>query len=279
MDHPDFFSDIAAMRAAYARFLDNVVPGGMVVACTDSPQVRRLLAERGSAAPVRSYGRGDDAAYRVDHIVPNARGGVDLAVFAGNAPWASCSLGLPGAHNALNATAALIVADACGVPPVVAGAALADYRGVRRRFELKGEAGGVTVVDDYGHHPTEIAATMAAARLRYPGRRLWAVVQPHTYSRLQALWDGFRTCLVDADEVIITNVYAARSREVPTASDAAHLVAALDHPSARHIGALGDVQAYLLDHLRPGDVVITLGAGDGNLVGEGVLAALRERQP
>jgi UDP-N-acetylmuramate--alanine ligase len=277
MDHPDCFSDIDEMRGAYSQFLDRVRPGGKVIACSDGPQVQRVLAEgHGGDAPT-TYGRSPDAGNVVSDIVANARGGVDWKVRRHGSLWASCSLGLPGVHNALNATAALIVAEQCGVAVDLACSALAAFHGVRRRFELKGQAWGVTVVDDYGHHPTEIAATLAAARLRYPGRRLWAAVQPHTFSRLQALWDTFRTCFSDADEVIITDVFAARSSEVPGRGDASSLVAAIDHPSVQHIGALEDVETHLLAHLRSGDILITLGAGDGYLVGERVLDALRRR--
>jgi len=276
MDHPDCFRSLDEMRQAYREFAERIVPGGALVACVDGPQVRLLLQELQPCNAVATYGRGPDAEYGVAHVEPNTRGGVDLSVLRRGEPWAACSLAVPGVHNALNAAAALIVAERCGVSREVACQALAHYGGVRRRFELKGEARGVTVIDDYGHHPTEIAATLAAARLRYPGRRVWAVVQPHTFSRLQALWESFRTCLNDADEVILTDVYAARSREVRADMDASSLVAAVAHPAIRHIGALKDAETYLLEHLRAGDVLITLGAGDGYLIGEHVLAALGE---
>ncbi|MGI6367856.1 MAG: UDP-N-acetylmuramate--L-alanine ligase [Anaerolineae bacterium] len=276
MDHPDCFADIDAMREAYSGFVDRVVPGGLLIACSDGPQVRLLLQERQGTPETVTYGQAAGADCVLSSVTANERGGVDFILTRGTHELAHCSIALPGVHNALNATAALIVADRCGIPLDVACEALRDFRGVRRRFELKGEAGGVTVIDDYGHHPTEIAATLAAARLRYPGRRVWAVVQPHTFSRLQALWDSFRTCLADADEVIITDVYAARSREVHGSSDAASLVAAIDHPSARHIGGLAEAETYLCANLRSGDVLITLGAGDGYLIGERILVALED---
>ncbi len=279
MDHPDCFADIEEMREAYSMFLDRLRPDGSVVACADGAQVQRLLAERSDRTNVITYGTDPSADYVVSSIVTNALGGVDFELFTGGKLLTRCSLSLSGVHNALNAAAALVVAQRCGVPLANACGALATFAGVRRRFEFKGEAWGVTVIDDYGHHPTEIAATLAAARLRYPGRRLWAVVQPHTFSRLQALWDSFRTCLKDADEAIITDVYAARSREVHGAADAMALVAAIDHPAVRHIGSLADVEAHLLARLAPGDVLITLGAGDGYLIGEHVLEALRGRTP
>lgn len=277
MDHPDHFANLDAMREAYALFVRQIRPGGCLVACADSCQAQRLLAEMaGDLPPVTTYGRNCGADYVVSEALPNALGGVDLTVQRQGRTWARASLRLPGAHNALNATAAILVAQACGIPPDQSAAALESFGGVLRRFELKGERGGVTVIDDYAHHPSEIAATLAAARGRYGERRIWAVLQPHTYSRVEALLEQFAGCMDDADLAIVTDIYAARAKERPTV-DAARLTAALAHRSAQHIGGLEDVARYLLDNLRTGDVLMTLGAGDGYLIGERVLAALKER--
>ena len=177
----------------------------------------------------------------------------------------SYSLSVPGRHNALNATAAILVAECLGIDRASAGQALAGYRGVLRRFEVKGERQGVVVVDDYAHHPTEIRATLAAARARYPGRRLWAVWQPHTYSR------------TDADQVIITDIYAARAREQVTIHGE-NLAGAIDHAHVRYLGSLEWVVEALGNELCSGDVLITLGAGDGYLIGERILVKLGKGQ-
>lgn len=276
MDHPDCFADLDAMREAYAVFVRRIRPGGCLIACIDSAQVQHLLGEMVGDLTLITYGQSAGADYVLCSALPNALGGVDLTLMHQGRLWTQSSLRLPGVHNALNATAAMLVAQACGVPPDQSAAALASFRGVLRRFELKGECAGITVIDDYAHHPSEIAATLAAARGRYGERRIWAVLQPHTYSRVEALLEQFAGCMDDADLVIVTDIYAARAKERPTV-DAERLATALAHRSARHIGGLEDVERYLVDNLCAGDVLMTLGAGDGYLIGERVLTALRER--
>ena len=174
-------------------------------------------------------------------------------------------LRVPGKHNVLNALAALAVSDQLSVPFGVAQDALSEFRGVGRRFEVRGEVNGITVVDDYGHHPTEIKATLAGARLRYPGQSIWAVFQPHTYSRTETLLDQFAAAFVDADHVIVTAIYAARERDTLGLSNQ-DVVAAMNHPDARAIDELSAVAAYLRQQAQPGDVVITFSAGDANKV-------------
>ena len=194
-----------------------------------------------------------------------------------NAPSGSLQLAVAGVHNVRNALAALAAAVSCGVTMEAALAALADYRGSARRFEWKGEAGGVVVIDDYAHHPTEVMATLAAARQRYPDRRIWAVFQPHTYSRTQRMLYRMGESFEAADEVIVLDIYAAR--EVDDGSvNAAELVAASPHRAIRHIAAIGDAAAFLAAHVAAGDVVITLGAGDGYQVGERLLRAAWARR-
>ena len=280
MDHPDCYRDIADVRASFGVFLDNVPQDGHIIACADSPELRRVLAGRDSAGPkVATYGISLEADYVVGDIVPNERGGIDCRVFKGGEVWATLSLSVPGSHNALNGTAATIATDLCGVDRRVAGQALSAFRGVLRRFEIKGECQGIVVIDDYAHHPTEVRATLAAARLRYPERRVWAVFQPHTYSRSRTLLGEFATCFGDADRLIVTDIYAARAREKPVIC-ADDLVAAIERAKGqrpddvRHLSTFDEIVVYLLGELRPGDLLLTLGAGDGYLVGERVLSQL-----
>ncbi len=189
MDHPDCYRDLGEMREAFGIFFDHVPAEGTIIACADSPELRRVLAARKEGGPrVLTYGFSAEADYVVGDVTPNARGGVDFSVSAKNALWAACSLGIPGRHNALNATAALLVGQAIGVEREALSQALAEFSGVRRRFEIKGEAHGVLVIDDYAHHPTEIRATLAAARARYPGRRIWAVFQPTPIAAPRRCW-------------------------------------------------------------------------------------------
>jgi len=273
MDHPDCYADLACMREAYAQFLMGIPEGGWVVACADSPALRQTLREAAALrAGVVTYGREPGADCQIIDVATTVEGGTGFAVKRDGREWLRATLAILGEHNVLNATAALLVIDLLGLDLLAAARALADYRGVARRLQVKGEAGGVTVVDDYAHHPTEIRATLAAVRRRYPGRRVVAVFQPHTYSRLAALYEEFLDCFADADVAIILDVYAARAREVATlrAEDLAH---ALHHPAARYLGGADAVVLALGDMLKPGDVLITLGAGDGYLIGERVLAA------
>jgi UDP-N-acetylmuramate--alanine ligase len=287
MDHPDCYRDIEELRAAFGVFLDRVSRDGHIVACADSPELMRLLGTRDWAAPhIVTYGQAltsidrranqdlsPTAQFVVKNIAPNARGGVDFQVYQGSSVWEQCSLAIPGAHNALNATATLIVADLLGLERRGTVQALAGFRGALRRFELKGEHAGVLVIDDYAHHPTQVRATLAAARQRYPGRRIWAVFQPHTFSRTRALLGELATCFGAADEVIITDVYAARAHERAIISPE-ELASVIQHSRVQHIGAVDDVVSYLLGRLREGDVLLTLGAGDEYLIGERVLALL-----
>ena len=170
---------------------------------------------------------------------------------------------LVGRHNVLNCLAAIAAADELGIPVDASAAALGSFKGIHRRFELKGEAGGVTVVDDYGHHPTEIRATLAGARESFKGRIVVAF-QPHRFTRTQLLFDEFAGSFNDADELFVADIYAASEKPIEGVS-AARLVdaiAAHGHRSARHVGRRDRVAAELRALVRPGDMVITLGAGD-----------------
>ena len=188
-----------------------------------------------------------------------------------------CRIRLAGEHNARNALAALAAAHAAGAPFGAIAEALASYRGAGRRFELKGEASGVTVIDDYAHHPTEARATIAAARSRYPGRRIVVYLQPHTYSRTLALLDDWATAFGAADVVRIGDIFAAREADT-LGMDSAALARRIAHPDVRSAGDLGAAVAALLDLIQPGDVLLTLGAGDGYKVGEQILKHLQSRE-
>jgi UDP-N-acetylmuramate--alanine ligase len=177
----------------------------------------------------------------------------------------------------LNALAALAATREAGVEFGIAAAALTRFRGTARRFEVKGQAGGITVVDDYAHHPTEIRATLAAAQLKFPGRPIWAVFQPHTYSRTAALLNEFAAAFDGVDHVIVTDIYAAREQNALGVSGA-DVVRRMEHPDARFVGTLDGAVSAIKQRLQPGDVVITLGAGDGHLVGERLLAEIENGQ-
>jgi UDP-N-acetylmuramate--alanine ligase len=278
-DHPDCYPTPASFRRAFMQFTDNVEREGVIIACADDPGATHVH----DYAPTRGprwllYGTQAGADLRASNLRPVPGSGIEADLDWWNAPSGRLRLAVAGVHNVRNALAALAVAASCGVPTEAALAALADYRGSARRFEWKGEGRGVTVIDDYAHHPTEVVATLAAARQRYPDRRIWAVFQPHTYSRTRHMLYQMGESFAAADEVIVLDIYAAR--EVDDGSvTAAELVATSPHPSIRHIRAIADAAAYLADHAASGDIVLTLGAGDGNQVGERLLRLLGEATP
>jgi UDP-N-acetylmuramate--alanine ligase len=191
------------------------------------------------------------------------------------------NLSVPGDHNAENALAALAVTvGECGVSLETAKAALERFSGTARRFEVLGEVQGVTVIDDYAHHPTQIRALLQAAQQRYPEQRLLAVWQPHTFSRIKALWDDFLCAFQGAERVLVLPIYAAR--EIDDGSiELQDLAAALEHPHVKSAGSLDDAVTYLLAEVESGDVILLMGAGTEYVVGEQLLDALQaeERSP
>ena len=210
-DHVDCYPTPRAFADAFQAVVAQLPARG----CWSSAPMTRArwrcgMPRRGGR--VRTYGLSPDADWQARALRPNARGGFDAEVWLDGEQIATLSLAVPGRHNVRNALAALAVANWHGIQPKRAAAMLRDFEGAGRRFELIGEAGGVIVIDDYAHHPTEIAATLSAARLRYPTRRIWAVFQPHTYSRTQALLADFAHSFDDADQVIVLDIYAAREK-------------------------------------------------------------------
>ena len=279
-DHPDTYADLNDTMNAFALFARAAPADGAVIVCADDAGARDAIARAAPlAAPVIDYGL-NQGAWRAQHPRPNTLGGIDFNYTGPDGQMGGCSLRVPGAHNALNALCALVVADALGVPTDLAARSLGGFQGVGRRFELRGEVGGVRVIDDYAHNPSKIRATLAAARQRYPVGRVWAVWQPHTFSRTRALIDDFATAFNDADEVLVLPVYAAREKIEDFPYDAAWLnpiaiSRRLRHRSARPVATIQDAAGMLFALARGGDVVITLSAGDGNAVGERLLAMLR----
>ncbi|RME49024.1 MAG: UDP-N-acetylmuramate--L-alanine ligase [Chloroflexi bacterium] len=268
-DHPDIFESLDAVVDAFAEFLKRVQPGGHVVACVDNPQVQRLIAQREN---VITYGLNQPAEWQAANIISNGTGQT-FTVHHHQRPVGEFRIHLPGIHNVSNALAAIAATTAIGVSPDIIREALAGFRGTRRRFEHKGSVGGVTVIDDYAHHPTEVRATLAAARQRFSGQTVWAVFQPHTYSRTRALLDEFAGSFGNADRVIVTDIYAAREKDT-LGVHAEDLVGRMTHPGVQYIAGLEDAASYLADHLAPDSVVLTLGAGNVWKVGERVLELL-----
>jgi UDP-N-acetylmuramate--alanine ligase len=273
-DHPDVYPTLKEMQEAFRAFVGLLPANGLLVGCEQDAFTRGLVEERRSAGyRAVSYGFRRESGFRADSLQPNGAGGYDFLVVRQGQTLGLARNRLPGEHNVLNSLAALAVADSVGVDFNDARNALAEYHGAGRRFEVLGEAGGVTVVDDYAHHPTEIRATLAAARRRFSGRPLWVMFQPHTYSRTRTLLAGFADSFADADHVVLVDIFRSREAVDPSIS-AADIVRRMEHADVRYIPRLDDAAQFLISRLKPGDVLLTLGAGDGNVVGERVLKAL-----
>jgi UDP-N-acetylmuramate--alanine ligase len=283
-DHPDCYPTFEDMLAAFEAFVNLVPPDGTLIACLDDPAAAALLhSARKAGKSVLAYGLQSENTLSAPqwtlarNLKPNSRGGFDFEAVSNLFPKTepiAVSLQVPGKHNVQNSLAALAVSSLLGLPPKKAAEALGEFRGAGRRFEVLGEANSIIVINDYGHHPTEIKVTLAAARARYPERRIWAVWQPHTYSRTQTLFEHFVNAFADADEVLVTEVYA--SREPKQDFTSAMVVSSMRHPSAHFTAELKDTTKYLLDHLQPGNVLIVFSAGDADQVSADVLAGLKK---
>lgn len=280
-DHPDTYADLDDVAGAFVQFALNVPRDGLVAACADDAGAARVLqAAFGSPRPphVTDYGI-DRGEWRAVAVRGNPLGGFDFNVIGASGQQAHVSLRVPGHHNVRNALAALVAADAAGVSLDAAAESLGGFHGAGRRFEFRGERRGVRVFDDYAHHPTEIRATLHGARMRYPVGRIWAVWQPHTFSRTVALMDEFAAAFKDADQVLVLPIFAARERRedfdfAAAALNPIEIARKIQHRSARNAASFGDALGLLISQVRPGDVVITLSAGDGNVVGERLLEML-----
>lgn len=275
MDHPDCFTDLQDVSEAFRSFVSRVPADGLVMACGDDDEVMRMVQAH-RRPHVATYGLGRGLDWRATNLRRNLLGGNDFQVIARGEKRGEFQLSIPGLHNVSNAVAAIAIADHLRVDLDEARDTLRRFQGVERRFEVKGELDGITVVDDYAHHPTEIKATLAAARQRYSGRRIWVVFQPHTYSRTGALLSEFAAAFDDADRVIITAIYAARETD-DLGISANDLVKVMKHPHVSYIADMSNVATSVSQELRAGDLLITMGAGDVWRISQEVLARLRQR--
>ncbi len=261
-EHLDRYGgDFERLADAFRRFLGNVRPGGLVVLCRDDPVARRL--GDGLGCPVVWYGIQEEAALTARQVA-RGQAGTHCLVQREGRPLGRLTLRVPGAHNVSNALAALAVAFHFGVPFQRAAESLARYAGARRRFQVVGESGGVTVVDDYAHHPTEIRATLSAARERAPGRVV-AVFQPQRYTRTKLLLREFGLAFAQADEVVLTEIYSPPGEQPIPGVSAQALAALIRENVGRDVPWFPDldgVLAYLVEIARPGDIILTMGAGD-----------------
>ena len=255
-DHLECYGSVEALEDAFVEFAGRA---RVALVSADDPGAQRVAAR---VARARRFGFAGDAEIRIADVVQGARG-TEATVSWAKARSVRLRLGVPGIHNLRNAVGALAAVEALGGELEPALTALAAFAGVGRRFERLGEHGGVAVVDDYAHHPSELAATLAAARQAFPGRRLVAVFQPHLYSRTIAHGDAMGEALAAADLVFVTEIYAAREQPVPGVSGRQVADAAVRAGADAHFEPVrADVGRHVREALAPGDVVLTLGAGD-----------------
>ncbi|HET6367984.1 MAG TPA: UDP-N-acetylmuramate--L-alanine ligase [Pseudomonadales bacterium] len=272
-EHLDHYADLDAIRAAFLTFVNKVPFYGAAVLCLDQPNIQQMIPEVDKR--VITYGlesSADLTARRLEFTGTTSR----FEVVQGGRVLGAVALEAPGRHNVLNALAAIAVGLDLELPFDVIAGALAGFRGVQRRFQIRGEVRGVLVVDDYGHHPAEIRATLAAAKAGYD-RRVITVFQPHRYSRTQHLRQEFLTAFYQSDVLVIMDIYAAGEAPIPGvhARDLAEGIAAHGHRDVRYMnGDRAAIVDFLCESTRSGDLVLTLGAGDVGALGAEVLAGL-----
>ncbi len=267
-DHPDYFTTPEMLATAFADFVARLPDDGLLVGFADDSRVRDLLAARASLhRPTASYAQSDPSAQWRGANLRYEHGLLTFDVVHTDQMQAALTLQIPGQHNAMNALAAIAATTAQGVTVQQAADALATFTGTGRRFELRADFNGIAIVDDYAHHPTAIKATIEAARQRYPERDLWAIWQPHTYSRTLQLWHDFLGAFAAAQHVLITDVYAARE-QAPPDFDIQRLVAAMQHPQVQHTPTHEQAVALLLRQVQAPAVVLIMSAGDAPQIGQ-----------
>jgi UDP-N-acetylmuramate--alanine ligase len=275
-EHLDNYKDLAEIEATFAAFVGKIREGGLLIAGRDDPRSAALAAAAARLElRVRTYGESPGADYRVTEVSVLGMT-TRLTVTAPGAAPRTLTIRVPGRHYALDAAAAFAAAVELGVPEQTVIGGLEAYRGAQRRMELKGEADGVRVLDSYGHHPTEVAADLTAARDVAAGGRVIAVFQPHLYSRTRFFAAEFGAALGLADEALVLDVYAAREDPEPGITGMI-IASAVPGGRARFIPDAAAVPDAIAGLAKPGDLVLTMGAGDVTLLGPKIVAALRER--
>ncbi|MDL2329010.1 UDP-N-acetylmuramate--L-alanine ligase [Desulfosarcina sp. OttesenSCG-928-A07] len=274
-EHMDFYPDMTAVQQGFLDFIDRIPFYGLAVLCMDNPALRDLFPR--IKKRMTTYGQHEQA----DLMMRDIRVGVmksDFTVVYGKTQLGRFHLPLSGLHNAQNALAAIAVGLELGISVGAMKTALAHVKGVERRMEAKGECGGICVVDDYGHHPTEIQATLAAARINWPDRRLVVVFQPHRYSRTRSLIHEFGSSFENADVLMILPIYGAGEKPLSDVSgqSVVEAVQVTGHPNVMFVETAEACVTHLLEIVSAGDIVLTLGAGNVYQIGELILEKLKK---
>lgn len=268
-DHLDFFKDLEDIRHSFHQFAALLPDDGTLVINGDIKDYPEIYS--GLSCNVVTYGSSSDFDYSADNIAYDENGHVSFDLILHGEKTDHIRLSVTGDHNVSNALSAIAVADLLDIPMEVTKKGLLSFTGTDRRFEYKGEFNGVTVVDDYAHHPTEIAATLKAAQ-HSPHNSVWCVFQPHTYTRTKAFFHEFAEALSHADHLVLADIYAARETDTLgiSSADLAEETAKLG-TDTHYFPSFGEIEAFLRENCRPGDLLITMGAGDVVTVGEDLL--------
>lgn len=268
-DHLDFFKDLEDIRHSFREFAKRIPGEGLLILDGAISCPEEITA--GLACRVVTVGHGPGGDYGAKDITYDESACPSFTLMKKGVPWGRICLGVPGEHNVYNALAAVAAAEALGVPMEAVLSGLAGFSGTERRFEKKGEVGGVVIIDDYAHHPQEIAATLAVAK-RYPHKKLWCVFQPHTYSRTKAFLKEFAQALTLADKVVLADIYAARETDTLGISSETlqHEIQALGK-ECYYFPTFDEIEIFLLENCINGDMLITMGAGDVVKIGESLL--------
>ncbi|HEX8072409.1 MAG TPA: UDP-N-acetylmuramate--L-alanine ligase [Pyrinomonadaceae bacterium] len=275
-EHMDYYRDMDDMRDCFVSFVNKVPFYGAAFLCLDDPHVQAVIP-RVKRRRI-TYGLSAQADISAHAIRFDRPFGATFAVWQGTTVLGEVNLNVPGLHNVYNALAAVGVGLELGVPFEVTAQGLTAYTGVNRRFQFKGEAAGVLVVDDYGHHPTEVRATLAAAKVGSQGRRMVVLFQPHRYTRTRDQMDEFARAFNNADVLLVTDIYAASEDPIAgvTAETLTEAIKSYGHKNAAYVGALDTAVKALLSEAHPGDMVVTLGAGNVYQAGEQLLELLKK---
>ena len=268
-DHLDFFKDLEDIRHSFHQFAALLPDDGTLVINGDIKDYPEIY--RGLSCNVVTYGSSSDFDYSADNITYDENGHVSFDLILHGEKTDHICLSVTGDHNVSNALSAIAVADLLDIPMAVTKKGLLSFTGTDRRFEYKGEFNGVTVVDDYAHHPTEIEATLKAAQ-HSPHNSVWCVFQPHTYTRTKAFFHEFAEALSHADHLVLADIYAARETDTLgiSSADLAKETAKLG-TDTHYYPSFEEIEAFLKENCRPGDLLITMGAGDVVTVGEDLL--------
>jgi UDP-N-acetylmuramate--alanine ligase len=275
-EHLDFYPDLDAIKGVFLDFIDRIPFYGLAILCLDNEPIQDLIPK--IKKRYVTYGMSSQADFQIRDVKSEKRRS-RFSVYQQGRKLDRITLNLPGIHNVLNATASIAVGVELDVPLAAIKTALETLEGVQRRLELKGELKGITVVDDYGHHPTEIKTTLQAVKECWPDKRKVVVFQPHRYSRTRALFDDFTRSFYQSDVLLVLPVYAAGEKKIEgvTGQALCEGIQAHGHKDVMGVRGIDEAVSYLQQNVRPGDVVLTLGAGDVWQVGTELLKRLSQQ--